>query len=175
MKKYNKITLLPNIKAWREIFQLLEESPALWKVKSLDYKNKLKSEEAWDVLLEKYLEIDSGASLATFKNIIINVRTCYRRKLKKERSKIKSFRCGWWRCVLADALVLSWAGFFKGPGGGSRQHIVYDHKSGGKFSIVLRFFKFLTIFLLQKISTKLFRESVHAPWKHVRVKRERRK
>ena len=74
---------------------LLEESPALWKVKSLDYKNKLKSEEAWDVLLEKYLEIDSGASLATFKNIIINVRTCYRRKLKKERSKIKSFRCGW--------------------------------------------------------------------------------
>ncbi|XP_055910405.1 piggyBac transposable element-derived protein 2-like [Eupeodes corollae] len=49
----------------------------------------MKKNQAWDLILEKYKEIDPDGTMA-IKNKITNIRTCYRRELKKVADSLKS-------------------------------------------------------------------------------------
>jgi len=69
--------------AWREFFQEYNNCPELWKVRSASYKNKQLRNKAWLKLFEIYKTIESSATMVSLKNKISNIRTCYRRELKK--------------------------------------------------------------------------------------------
>lgn len=76
---------------WRELIDEYKNCPELWKIKSNVYKNKDLKYKSWMKLLKIYDKIESGASISTLKNKINNLRTCYRRELKKV---IRSERSG---------------------------------------------------------------------------------
>ncbi|XP_055910564.1 uncharacterized protein LOC129944930 [Eupeodes corollae] len=84
------MTLNANTNIWKEIFQIIQNHPAIWKIKSTEYRNIMKKNQAWESILEKYKEIDPDGTLATIKNKITNIRTCYRRDLKKVADSLKS-------------------------------------------------------------------------------------
>lgn len=84
------MTVIVDNQKWREFFKTYESLPELWKVKSESYRNVDKRQKAWKSLLEKYKQIDSNATLDTVKERIYNIRTCYRRVLKKVSQSGKS-------------------------------------------------------------------------------------
>ncbi|XP_068229789.1 uncharacterized protein [Palaemon carinicauda] len=75
---------------WRSFIDTYRSLPAIWKVKSEEYKDKNKRNKAWEVLLNNLKEIVSNATLDDLKKKITNIRTCYRRELKKKEKSEKS-------------------------------------------------------------------------------------
>lgn len=80
---------IPNMPIWVQFFDTLRELPELWKIKSEIYKDRQKK-IAWEKLLEVYIEIEPNANLDSLKKRLTNIRTCYRRELKKVQQGEKS-------------------------------------------------------------------------------------
>lgn len=81
---------IPNIPIWVEFFETFRELPELWKVKSEVYKDRNKKKIAMEKLLNVYKEIDPEANNDSLKKRLTNIRTCYRRELKKVEKGEKS-------------------------------------------------------------------------------------
>lgn len=75
-----------------EFIELFEEQQPLWKTKHKDYFNNVKRTVCYDVLLEKMKEIDSSADLNKVKKKINNLRTVFRKELKKLNDSLVSGR-----------------------------------------------------------------------------------
>ncbi|XP_039969040.1 uncharacterized protein LOC120780872 [Bactrocera tryoni] len=79
-----------NVELWKDFFEIYRSYPEVWKVKSEEYKNKIKKNAAYEALLKKYKEIDPKANLESLKYKINSLRGCYRRELKKIKRSEKS-------------------------------------------------------------------------------------
>lgn len=69
-----------------EFINLYRENPCLWKVKSKEYSDKLKKNEAYEVLIRKLKEVDQAANKDAVIKRINSLRTCFRKELKKVRN-----------------------------------------------------------------------------------------
>ena len=70
--------------------QVYRELPALWKVKSKEYNDRNKKNEAYEILLAKYRERYPHATKEDAKKKINSLRTNYRKELKKAQDSIRS-------------------------------------------------------------------------------------
>ncbi|XP_076034492.1 uncharacterized protein LOC143021096 isoform X1 [Oratosquilla oratoria] len=75
---------------WTEFIELYKEHPCLWKVKSKDYTDKGKRNCAYDVLVAKLREKERSATRDTVARKINNLRSSYRKELKKVKTSKKS-------------------------------------------------------------------------------------
>lgn len=73
-----------------EFIELYRGLPALWQVKSKDYTNRTKKAEAYDLLIEKYKELEPNATRETVKRKINSMRSNYRKELRKIRELQKT-------------------------------------------------------------------------------------
>jgi len=73
-----------------ELLQLYRQHTALWKVKSTEYSDRNLKNEAYNVLIEKYKEVDPNADKEIVKKKINSLRTNYRKELKKVKASYKS-------------------------------------------------------------------------------------
>ena len=55
---------------WAEFIELYRQNECLWRIRSKDYLNKLKKNEAYELLAEKLKEKDSDATIETVKKRI---------------------------------------------------------------------------------------------------------
>uniref|UniRef100_A0A1Y1LH72 MADF domain-containing protein n=1 Tax=Photinus pyralis TaxID=7054 RepID=A0A1Y1LH72_PHOPY len=67
----------------RELISLYRELPAVWKVKSIEYKNKDLKRESYDILVRKCREYVHDADREFVKNKINSLRTSFRKEYKK--------------------------------------------------------------------------------------------
>lgn len=81
---------IPNNEIWREFFQIYKDLPELWHVKSEVFKNRNKKRIAWEKLFEKYKEIEPNANIENVKQRINNIRSVFRRELKKIEESTRS-------------------------------------------------------------------------------------
>ena len=77
-------------KRLREFIELYKSQPAAWKIGSDLYKNDYEKMESWNILLDKYREIDPDATIKTVKKKINSLRSNYRRELNKIKSSEKT-------------------------------------------------------------------------------------
>lgn len=71
-----------------EFIELYRSYPCLWKVKSQDYSNKLKKNEAYGVLVCKYRQVDDTATRDSVVKRIASLRASFRKEFRKlENSK----------------------------------------------------------------------------------------
>ncbi|XP_017084574.2 uncharacterized protein LOC108116938 [Drosophila eugracilis] len=74
----------------QEFIVCLENEPAVWNAKCEAYKNKNLRNKAWEVLLEKYKEIDERATIDEVKKKVNSLRASYRREIRKIKRSEKS-------------------------------------------------------------------------------------
>ncbi|KAJ8963041.1 hypothetical protein NQ314_005596, partial [Rhamnusium bicolor] len=72
-----------NTTFWTEFVEIYRKQVCLWDVKSNEYFNKHKRNESYDTLLKKLREINPQATVEILKKKINNMRTTFRRELKK--------------------------------------------------------------------------------------------
>lgn len=72
-------------KFWLEFIDLYKSLPELWKMSSEEYTNRALRNKAYEIMLEKYHEIDKDANVYTVKKRINNIRTAFRRELNRLR------------------------------------------------------------------------------------------
>ncbi|XP_037947624.1 uncharacterized protein LOC119679377 [Teleopsis dalmanni] len=82
--------LFTHTKFWIEFIDLYQSLPALWKVRHSDYNNKRRRIECLAVLVKKLREIQPNANVRLVKSRINNLRTGYRREIKKIEASEKS-------------------------------------------------------------------------------------
>ncbi|KAL4149133.1 hypothetical protein QTP88_003142 [Uroleucon formosanum] len=73
-----------------ELLKLYRQHTALPKVKSTEYSDRNLKNEAYNVLIEKYKEVDPNADKEIVKKKINSLRTNYRKELKKLKASYKS-------------------------------------------------------------------------------------
>lgn len=73
-----------------EFIELYEAFPCLWKIKSVEYRDRNKRNKAYEELLKKYKDIDKDATVQTVKNKIDSMRASFRRELKKIKDSQRS-------------------------------------------------------------------------------------
>lgn len=70
---------------WEEFIELYRENKCLWDVKSKDYANKIKRNMSYDILFVKFKELFPQGTKDMMKKKINNIRTSFRREMKKVR------------------------------------------------------------------------------------------
>ncbi|XP_005183949.2 uncharacterized protein LOC101890886 [Musca domestica] len=70
---------------WIEFIDLYKSLPELWKKDAEEYGNRHIRKKAYEVMVDKYNEIDKEANIYTVKKKINNMRTAFRRELNKMR------------------------------------------------------------------------------------------
>ncbi|KOB78479.1 Alcohol dehydrogenase transcription factor [Operophtera brumata] len=70
-------------KFWIELIQLFKEHPCLWDTYSPDYLKAPLKHLAYNLLLEKYWEIDGSATLGTLKKKLAIFRSGFSREYRK--------------------------------------------------------------------------------------------
>ncbi|KAJ4447226.1 hypothetical protein ANN_09229 [Periplaneta americana] len=75
---------------WRDIFELYKDMPCLWDISNVNYLNRDMRNQAMEILLEKYKEADEDANMSVLKKKIENMRTSYRRELKKVKASVRT-------------------------------------------------------------------------------------
>jgi hypothetical protein len=73
-----------------EFIELYDTQKCLWNVKSKDYSNRTKKDDAYESLIHKMKQVDEQADSAAVVNSINNLRITFRRKLKKVVASKKS-------------------------------------------------------------------------------------
>lgn len=73
-----------------EFIELFREQEPLWKIRHKDYHNNVKRTVCYNVLLEKMKIIDRTADLNKVKKKINNLRTVFRKELKKKNDSLLS-------------------------------------------------------------------------------------
>jgi len=68
---------------WEDFIELYRNHSCLWNVKCKDYSNKIKRNSSYEILLKKLKEIYPEATTELLKKKINNMRTTFRRELKK--------------------------------------------------------------------------------------------
>ncbi|XP_034670833.1 uncharacterized protein LOC117903116 isoform X2 [Drosophila subobscura] len=71
---------------WQQFFRLYRGMPQLWMTKSRGYRDRLLKAQSYHILLECLRDIDPTANIHTLKRKINNLRTSYRRELRKKYS-----------------------------------------------------------------------------------------
>ena len=66
-----------------EFIELYKSEPCLWKVKAKDYHDRQKKDAAYAILVQKLREVEPSANKATVLKKINNIRSNYRKELKK--------------------------------------------------------------------------------------------
>ncbi|KAL4085314.1 hypothetical protein QTP88_027173 [Uroleucon formosanum] len=79
-----------NIEFWREFINLYRELPAVWKIKSDDYKSRDLKSECYVKLIDKLKELEPTADINCTKRKINTLRSNFRRELKKQINSRKS-------------------------------------------------------------------------------------
>lgn len=79
-----------NSEEWRDLFEEYKSKPELWQINCDKYKNRHLRSKAWKDLLPYYLKIDENGTVEILKRKMTNIRTCYRRELKKVISSERS-------------------------------------------------------------------------------------
>lgn len=74
---------IPDTEDWHIFLDQYKDLPELWQIKSDIYKNREKKKKAWTQLLTFYQCIVPDATEKQMKIKINNLRSCYRRELKK--------------------------------------------------------------------------------------------
>lgn len=74
---------IDNRQFWVEFIELYRNSPALWKSKSEEYKNKKLKEDSYNQMVIKLQEVDPLANKETVRKKINILRVSYRRELKR--------------------------------------------------------------------------------------------
>lgn len=69
-----------------EFIELLREQEVLWKIKHKDYHNQIKRTGCYEILLRKMKEVDPSADIGKVQKKINNLRTVFRKELKKVES-----------------------------------------------------------------------------------------
>lgn len=77
-----------------EFLELYKENPALWKVESSEYKNRLLKNGAYGVMIKKLKEVDPNATRDSVKRKIDSIRGSYRKEAKKVKLSIKEGAVG---------------------------------------------------------------------------------
>ncbi|KAG6456480.1 uncharacterized protein LOC115447531 [Manduca sexta] len=68
---------------WTEVISLYKNMPFLWDKSDPKYTSRQSREIGYNIILQKYKEHDKHANMAVLKKKIDNMRTSYRRELKK--------------------------------------------------------------------------------------------
>lgn len=66
-----------------EFISLYESLPCLWRIKSKEYNDRHKKAKAYDILKEKFKEVDPTCTRETLVKKINNIRSVYRKELSK--------------------------------------------------------------------------------------------
>lgn len=66
-----------------EFIEIYRSHPCLWKIKSKEYRNKLKKDAAYKLLVEKLREINETANKDDVVKKINSLRSCFRKEYKK--------------------------------------------------------------------------------------------
>ena len=81
---------MDNTKLMAEFIDLYRSMPTLWKVKSKAYSNRKLKNSAYETLIAKLKEANPKANRELAVKKINNMRTAYRRELKKKRECLQS-------------------------------------------------------------------------------------
>ncbi|XP_054259939.1 uncharacterized protein LOC128994012 [Macrosteles quadrilineatus] len=73
-----------------EFISVYQSEKCLWKVKSADYHDRMKKEAAYGRLIEVWKQVDPNCNKSTVLKKINNLRSSYRKELKKVREATKS-------------------------------------------------------------------------------------
>ncbi|KAL1516305.1 hypothetical protein ABEB36_000224 [Hypothenemus hampei] len=73
-----------------EFIKLYRSFPCLWQIKSKQYSDRDKKRQAYDILIQKYKEVDHAAKKETIIKKINSLRTVYRKELSKVNNSIRS-------------------------------------------------------------------------------------
>lgn len=58
---------IPNTEFWNDFIEMFRNENTLWEIKSDNYKNKIKRDQSWSKLTQKYKEIEPEADVNTVK------------------------------------------------------------------------------------------------------------
>ncbi|XP_022216048.1 uncharacterized protein LOC111070057 isoform X1 [Drosophila obscura] len=75
-----------DIEQWQNFFRLYRGMPQLWMTKSRSYRDRLLKAQSYHLLLDCLRKIDPTANIHTLKRKINNLRSSYRRELRKKYS-----------------------------------------------------------------------------------------
>lgn len=70
----------------REFIGLYKKLPCLWNPKARDFNYRSSKAAAYSILVEKYREVDPGASKETVQHRLNSLRNCRRKELKKVKA-----------------------------------------------------------------------------------------
>ncbi|KAM9316717.1 uncharacterized protein PAF06_007784 [Gastrophryne carolinensis] len=93
-KKKTSTEIFMNPEFLKEFIEMYHSLPCLWKVKCADYSNRQKKAEAYEQLADLCKTVCPSATIDLVKHKIANLRTVFKKELKKVEASIKSGATG---------------------------------------------------------------------------------